>query len=101
MILDSEADDIVYTAAVSGIPASFMKASLEKAGIANAEGGAAEIGHKLAMADEAKAWKTVWSAGHGVSNIKDVPKVSELVDRLHREYEAARTTLTKGVTSSF
>lgn len=94
MILDSEADDIVYTAAVSGIPASFMKASLEKAGITEAVASAGDIGHKLSsIGDEAKAWKNIWSAGHGVSNIKDVPKAAVLVDRLATEYEKARSTL--------
>ena len=36
-----------------------------------------------------KAWRDLWSAGHGVSVIDDVPPVSDLVDRLEREYRAA------------
>lgn len=91
MILDSEAEDIVYTPAVSGVPASFMKASLEKAGITNInDRGEVDFGHKLTLDDEAKAWKNIWSAGHGVSNIKDVPSTAELVDRLATEYADAR-----------
>jgi len=90
MILNSEADDIVYTAAVSGIPASFMKASLEKAGIhEGSTHGTMEGG----MEGEAKAWKNIWSAGHGVSNIADVPKVAALVERLENEYKAAKESL--------
>jgi nitronate monooxygenase len=96
MILASEAEDIVYTPAVSGVPASFMRASLEKAGISNFnDRGEVDFGHKLTLDDEAKAWKTIWSAGHGVSNIKDVPKVSELVARLEREYQAAKAVLAR------
>ena len=41
------------------------------------------------MSEEAKAWKTVWSAGHGVSGIADVLPVARLVDRLEQEYRAA------------
>lgn len=90
MILEVEAEDIVYTPAVSGIPASFMRPSLEKAGInldGHDDGG---IGEKLSLGDEAKAWKNIWSAGHGVSNIKDIPDVVTLVGRLEAEYVAAR-----------
>ena len=39
--------------------------------------------------DEAKAWRDVWSAGHGVSGIRDIPPVADLVARLAREYTQA------------
>jgi nitronate monooxygenase len=71
-----------------------MKASLEKAGITNFnDRGEVNFGDKLTIDDEAKVWKTIWSAGHGVSNIKDVPKVSELIARLEKEYQAAKLKL--------
>jgi nitronate monooxygenase len=91
MILDAGPEDIIYTPAVSGIPARFMRQSLEKAGIKDFSGhGEVNFGEKLTLGDEAKAWKNIWSAGHGVANITDVPKVSELVDRLEKEYKEAR-----------
>lgn len=94
MILDTQAEDIVYTPVVSGVPASFMKASLEKAGYKDFnDRGEVDFGHKLTVDDEAKAWKNIWSAGHGVSNIKDVPKVADLVDRLAKDYDEARARL--------
>lgn len=93
MILDSRAEDIVYTPAVSGVPASFMRQSLEKAGYDMAQlgrPGAIDYGQKLKPADEeAKAWKTVWSAGQGVGGIRDVPSVAELTSRLAEELDAA------------
>ena len=62
MLLDSKAADIVHTPAVSGVPASFMRASLVKAGYdmdALTRPGALDYGSKLKPADdEAKAWKT-------------------------------------------
>jgi nitronate monooxygenase len=94
MILDARAADIVHTPAVSGVPASFMRQSLEKAGYDLArlqDKGDVNYGEKLKpISDEAKAWKTVWSAGQGVGGIADVPSAAELVARLDAEYRAAQ-----------
>jgi nitronate monooxygenase len=38
---------------------------------------------------EAKTRKDIWSAGHGIATIHDVPTVGELVGRLANEYRAA------------
>lgn len=99
MICDATATDILYTSAVSGIPANFLKQSMEKAGFdidKLKKEGAASTG-KLkpldAHGEEAKAWKTVWSAGQGVSNIHDIPAVSDLADRLKTEYADAKKAL--------
>ena len=35
---------------------------------------------------EAKAWKTIWSAGHGVSSIDDNPACRDLIDKLKAEF---------------
>jgi nitronate monooxygenase len=93
MILGAHAADIVHTPAVSGVPASFMRQSLEQAGYdlkRLQDKGDLNYGEKLKpVDDEAKAWKTVWSAGQGVGGIDDLPTVSELVARLDGEYRAA------------
>lgn len=79
--------------AVSGVPASFMRQSLEAAGYdlkRLTDKADMNYGEKLKpVNDEAKAWKTVWSAGQGAGNIDDLPGVDELVARLDREYRAA------------
>ncbi len=95
MIVEAKAADIIHTPAVSGVPASFMRRSLEQAGY-NLEQlqNKAEVnyGEKLKpISDEAKAWKTVWSAGQGVGAIGDLPTVEALVARLDREYRAAHS----------
>ena len=88
MIIDSGSREIVYTASVSGIPANWMIGSLEAAGITKEmwdQKGKADFG-----ADhEAKAWKNLWSAGHGVATIKDNLPAAELIQRLEREMIAA------------
>jgi len=96
MIIDAAAADIVYTDKVSGVNANFLGPSIAAAG-GNDEshaGKAVDFGNEL-LADEAKAWKDVWSAGHGVGGIDDIPNVSDLVSRLHSEYSAAIDTLAK------
>ena len=90
MILDSTAADIVYTAAISGVPATFMADSLRQAGLDPKnlpEAGKIDFGKELDT--ESKAWKDIWSAGQGVGSIDDVPSVAELVARLKAEYDAA------------
>lgn len=93
MLLEAHAADIIHTPAVSGVPASFMRQSLEQAGydLTRLQDKAAiNYGEKLKpINDEAKAWKTVWSAGQGAGGIDDLPRVAELIARLDQEYHAA------------
>ncbi|UTL90650.1 NAD(P)H-dependent flavin oxidoreductase [Pseudomonas fluorescens] len=90
MLLQAQAADIIHTPAVSGIPASFLRPSLEQAGYDMA---ALKTGHEQGklkpIDDEARAWKTVWSAGQGVGEIHDLPAAATLIERLHGEYRAA------------
>ena len=85
MIVESGASDITYTPAVSGIPANFLTPSL----IANGIDPKSLPEHKLDMADEAKAWKTVWSAGQGSAGVRDVLPTAQLVRRLADEFTQA------------
>ena len=93
MIIDSNASDIVYTAAVSGVSANFLRPSLEAMGITEEIWGQhkkIDFGHELDAAKaEAKAWKTIWSAGQGVTSIQDVLSVKELLQRMKNEFIAA------------
>jgi len=90
MLLSAHAADIIHTPAVSGIPASFLRPSLEQAGYdMNALKSSHEQGKLKPIDDEAKAWKTVWSAGQGVGGIDDLPSARALIERLHSEYREA------------
>lgn len=90
MIINSKAEDIVYTAAISGVNANFLKGSLEAMGITQAHWSQTkkiDFGNELDAAKaEAQAWKTIWSAGQGVTTINDVPSVAELVGTLKTEF---------------
>lgn len=96
MLRTARPEDIIHTPAVSGVPANFMRQSLEQNGFDMAkllDPAQVNFGEKLTVSDEAKAWKTIWSAGHGVATIDDVPTVSTLIDRLEREYREALSAL--------
>ena len=89
MIVESHAGDIVYTPKISGVNANFLTKSIAAAGISleTFEGHSA-----LDMASElssGKAWRDIWSAGHGVGAITDIPSIEELVRRMRAEYAQA------------
>ncbi len=90
MIVDSGASDVTYTAAVSGVHANFLTASLKAAGITDDD---LSKDHKIDFGSEldteAKAWKTIWSAGQGVATIDDVLPIEELVKQLSQEFKEA------------
>ncbi len=94
MVVDSQSADILYTDAISGIPASFLKPSLRRAGVdVDHLPKDKEIDLGKELDPDAKAWKDVWSAGQGVAAIHDVPTVADLIDRLDAEMQAARNDL--------
>lgn len=93
MIINSKAEDIVYTAAVSGVNANFLRPSLEAMGITEEQWSQTkkiDFGSELDAAKaEAQAWKTIWSAGQGVTSITDVKPTAELIERLKSEFKIA------------
>lgn len=86
MTMEAKAGDIIYTDAISGVNANFLRPSIVAAGLDPAN----LVSHgPMDMANEAKAWKNVWSAGQGVSAIDDIPAAADLCERLIAEYRAA------------
>ena len=90
MIIDAAAAHIVYTPALSGIPANFLRESLVKAGLDPDNLPAKkEINMGEELDTESRAWKDIWSAGQGVGSIDDVPSAADLCQKLTREYRDA------------
>jgi nitronate monooxygenase len=95
MVVESSADDIVYTSLFSGVAANFLRESVKRTGLDpdhlpasdKAKMSFSEGGHEF------KAWRDVWSAGQSVGGVDEVSPVSALVDCLAAEYEAARARL--------
>lgn len=86
MIAASKASDIIYTPNISGIHANFLRPSFIANGLDPQH--LPPLG-ELNRGDELKAWKTLWSAGHGVGSIADTPSASQLCQRLITEYGQA------------
>ena len=95
MIVDSTAEDIVYTPFFSGVSGSYLRPSIRNAGL-DPDNLPVETAEKLkyrSRDERPKTWKEIWGAGQGVGNIDSVPASAELVERIAREYAAAREAL--------
>ncbi|WP_010289525.1 NAD(P)H-dependent flavin oxidoreductase [Kurthia massiliensis] len=93
MIVDSNADDIVYSNLFTGVHGNYLKPSIENAGL-DPNNLAESDPSKMSFANaNAKAWKDIWGSGQGIGAIKDVQPVREYVDQLFREYESAQQRL--------
>ncbi len=90
MLIDATADDIILTAEVTGIPANMLRQSLESAGLktGNKHEGGFSLMREMEML---KAWRDIWSAGHGVGDVHAVEGVAELVQRFKADYKLARS----------
>ena len=52
-------------------------------------------GKIVAAAENRKRWKDIYTAGHGVGNIDDVPTAADLVRRLIRQYREAKSEMAR------
>lgn len=82
MMVQGQAADIVLTDKVTGVAANFLRQSLDAATLPDGHG-------ELALSDEARAWKTIWSAGHGVGATHAVRPAAEICHELISQYHEA------------
>lgn len=96
MIVSSSAADIVYTNLFTGVHGSYLKGSIENAGLDPEnlpEGELRNMNFASGGSSGAKAWRDIWGAGQGVGTMHDIPSVAELVERMTAEYETAARSL--------
>lgn len=96
MLIDSAAKDILYTPAISGVHANFLRTSIVRAGLDPEKlvhNGEINMGEELSAS---RAWKDIWSAGQGTGQIHEVLPAAELCARLTREYREICGELGKG-----
>lgn len=94
MIVDSKAEDIVYSSLFTGVHGNYLKGSIVNVGMDPdklPEGDKSRMDFSSSDID-AKAWRDVWGAGQGVGTIDDILPAAEVVRRMEREY---RDTLSK------
>ena len=91
MLVSSTIDDIALTSAITGLPGSFLRPSIDAAGI-NQKELDEEVTKQQAFskygsgAPGPQRWTGIWSAGHSVSGVREIMTVQELVARTAAEY---------------
>ncbi|MEO1599184.1 MAG: nitronate monooxygenase family protein [Pseudomonadota bacterium] len=98
MIVDSAADDIVYTSLFTGVLGNYLKGSVRNAGM-DPEDLPESDPSKMNFADgssKPKSWKEIWGSGQGIGAVKEVVPAAVRVDHLAKEYAAARARLMGG-----
>ena len=103
MLIESSANDIVYSNLFTGVLGNYLKPSIQNSGLdpdnlPTADKSAMNFGS--GGNTDSKAWKDIWGSGQGIGLIEDAPTVEELVERLKSEFtEAASAFNTKAKTS--
>jgi nitronate monooxygenase len=93
MLIDSAADDIVYSSLFTGVSGNYLKPSIKNAGLDPdnlPESDKSTMNFGSGGNTDAKAWKDIWGSGQGIGGIKDDPSVEDLVTRLKEEYNQAK-----------
>ena len=92
MLIDSVADDIIYSSLFTGVHGNYLKGSVENAGLDPnnlPEADKSSMNFGSGGNTDAKAWKDIWGSGQGIGSIKDSPSVQSLVDQLTSEFKEA------------
>lgn len=95
MIVDSTAEDIVYSSLFTGVWGNYLKGSVRDAGmdpddLPTADSSSMNFSQG---SSKPKAWKSIWGSGQGIGDVHAIEPVSDLVDRVDREYRAAGARL--------
>lgn len=87
MTVAARMEDIVTSAAVTGVPANWMMPSLKAAGL-SPEILKSERKIDFTNTDTAKPWKNIWGAGQAVGAVQAIEPVATIVDALVADYRA-------------
>ncbi|MBU2942515.1 nitronate monooxygenase family protein [Shimia thalassica] len=95
MIVDSSAEDIVYSSLFTGVWGNYLKGSVKNAGMDpdNLPDGDVSTMSFGSDREKPKAWKTIWGSGQGIGAVKSQGTTEDLVSRIEREYHAAYARL--------
>ena len=96
MIVDSAADDILYSNLFTGVHGNYLRPSVIAAGLDPEnlpQSNPSQMNFGSGGNQEAKAWRDIWGCGQGIGAINSQPTVAEFVARLTAEYDAAKRAL--------
>ena len=98
-IVEGKAADVVYSNLFTGVHGNYLRGSIVAAGMDPdnlPEGDLKTMDFGTGNGSKAKAWKDIWGSGQGIGVIDRVESVAVRIDRLEREYRAARQRLSLG-----
>lgn len=95
-VVASSGSDIVYTNLFTGVHGNYLRPSIVAAGLdpdnlPTADPSKMNFGSGGNAA--AKAWKDIWGCGQGIAAVTAVEAISDIVQRLQREYSAAKADM--------
>ncbi len=92
-IVDGSSDDIVYSNLFTGVHGNYLAPSIRNAGLDPDNLPVSDPSAMSFGSNRVKPWKDIWGSGQGIGAVKQVLPARELVERLKREYDAARSRL--------
>jgi nitronate monooxygenase len=94
MIVESNSDDIVYSNFYTGIHGNYLKGSIRNAGMDPDDLPESDPSKmNFGAGGEARAWRDIWGCGQGIGSINEVMPAAALIERLKREYAAAKSKI--------
>ncbi len=93
-VVDSTSDDIVLSNLFTGVHGNYLAPSIRNAGLDPENLPESDPSKMNFGGDAKKAWKDIWGCGQGIGAIKAVVPTAELVARLKREYQEAKSRIT-------
>ncbi|MGO3474096.1 NAD(P)H-dependent flavin oxidoreductase [Brevibacterium aurantiacum] len=96
MIVDSAAEDVVYSSYFTGVKGNYLRGSITASGLdpdnlPEADPTKMDFGTK--DGSDSKAWKDIWGSGQGIGVLGAKRTTAELVEGFAAEYEAAKKEL--------
>ena len=95
MIVDSSAEDIVYSSLFTGVDGNYLKPSITRAGMDPDNLPSADVSSMdfFDQREKPKSWKEIWGSGQGIGAIKTHMTTQGLVDQLTAQYSNAKDRL--------
>jgi nitronate monooxygenase len=93
-VVDASSDDIVYSNLFTGVHGNYLAPSIRKAGLDPENLPESDPSRMNFGGDAKKAWKDIWGCGQGIGAVKAVVPAADLVARLKREYQEAKSRIT-------
>jgi nitronate monooxygenase len=90
MLVNVDIADVLWTDAICGVEANFLRPSIQANGLDPDALPPLSANGRPGIPREIKPWSMVWSGGHSTALVDDIPTVAELIDRLEQEYRVAR-----------